>query len=325
MSGHAGYVRLFSLQILPHMIPLNAREVVLSRIRQDQRIHAMELMIIPSDTTDDRLIAMWLHNRSPRTQRAYIADARAFLTFAGAPLRSVTLADVQGYQDALADLATASQARRISAVKSLLTFAHRVGYTVMNVGAPVKAPKVKDTLAERILSEADIARVLALETNKRNHAILRLLYGGGLRASEAADLCWHDLMPNGDAGQVTVFGKGEKTRAVLLSGETWRELLALRDMSGHRAGDADPVFRSRKHGPITAAQIWRIVKAAAKRAGVKPGMSPHWLRHAHASHAMDRGAPAHVVRDTLGHASIATTNRYAHVRPTESSSRYLPV
>ncbi len=75
-------------------------------------------------------------------------------------------------------------------------------------------------------------------------------------------------------------------------------------------------------------QVNRIVKAAAKRVpgleeAVADAVSPHWLRHAHASHAMDRGAPVHLVKETLGHANIATTGRYLHARPTDSSSLYL--
>jgi integrase/recombinase XerD len=68
-----------------------------------------------------------------------------------------------------------------------------------------------------------------------------------------------------------------------------------------------------------------IVLEAAQRAGVELAVSPHWLRHAHASHALDRGAPIHLVQATLGHASVATTGHYLHARPTDSSARYLAV
>ena len=76
---------------------------------------------------------------------------------------------------------------------------------------------------------------------------------------------------------------------------------------------------------MTDSGIWRIVKAAAQRAGIEGPVSPHWLRHAHASHALDRGAPIHLVQATLGHASITTTGRYLHARPKESSSKFLPL
>ena len=83
------------------------------------------------------------------------------------------------------------------------------------------------------------------------------------------------------------------------------------------------MFRSRKGGALTARQAQRLVEAAAKRAGLRASVSPHWLRHAHATHALERGAPIHLVAATLGHASVATTGKYLHARPTDSSSRYL--
>jgi site-specific recombinase XerD len=135
-----------------------------------------------------------------------------------------------------------------------------------------------------------------------------------------------------------VFGKGGKTRAVLLSASTWKVLAALRAEASRQVGDmpdadaklapasADaPVFLSRKGGALDPSAVHRVVKAAAARAGLPGEVSAHWLRHAHASHSLDRGAPIHLVQATLGHASVATTGRYLHARPSESSARFLGV
>jgi integrase/recombinase XerD len=271
--------------------------------------------------TDAELVALWLHGRGKATTCAYRADAAALLDHVGKPLRTVTLGDVQGFIDTLAGLAPASRARKISAVKSLLSFAHRTGYLVFNVGTPIRLPSVKVTLAARILAEADVLRLIHTEANPRNAALLRLGYAAGLRISELTGLRWRDLAARDDAGQVTVLGKGGRTRAVLLSPETWRTLERLR-----RDADPDaPVFRSAKGGPLGCAQAHRILKAAAARAGLPADVSMHWLRHAHVSHALDRGAPAHLVQATVGHASLTTTSRYAHARPNDSSARYLVV
>jgi integrase/recombinase XerD len=279
--------------------------------------------LVPQADTDIRLLDLWLHGRSTATQRAYRADAEAFLAWAAKPLRAVTLSDLQAYADQLAESqAPASQARRLAAVKSLCAFAHRVGYLPFDVGRPLRLPPRKATLAERILPESDVQRLLALEAHPRNRVLLRLLYAAGVRVSELCALCWRDVQPrDGGAGQITVYGKGAKTRAVLLSATTWRELAVLR---GDAAPDA-PVFRSRKGGALTAPQVWRIVRAAAERAGIAASVSPHWLRHAHASHALDRGAPIHLVSSTLGHADLRTTSAYTHARPGDSSARYLAV
>jgi site-specific recombinase XerD len=90
----------------------------------------------------------------------------------------------------------------------------------------------------------------------------------------------------------------------------------------------DPVFPSRKKKPVAALQplaVLRILRAAARRAGIELPVSPHWFRHAHASHALDRGTPIHLVQATLGHANINTTGRYLHARPQGSSGRFLPL
>jgi integrase/recombinase XerD len=270
---------------------------------------------------DGELIRLWLHGRPATTRRAYAGDVDRFLASVGKPLAAATLGDVQFYADSLADLAPATQARRLSPVESLLAFGQRIGVLPVNVGAALRLPRLRSRLAERILPEATVQRLLALEVDPRNRAMLRLAYAGGLRVSELVGLAWRDLQPRDDAGQVTVFGKGGKTRTVLLSAATWAELVALRK----DAGADDPVFRSRRGGHLDPRQVRRIVLGAARRAGLEAKVSPHWLRHAHASHALDRGAPVHLVAATLGHASIATTGKYAHARPSDSSSRYLAV
>jgi integrase/recombinase XerD len=99
------------------------------------------------------------------------------------------------------------------------------------------------------------------------------------------------------------------------------QLLAIKG----EAKAVDPIFRSRKGGgALDVSQFRRIVYAARRRAGLEQKVSPHWMRHAHAAHALDRSAPIHLVQATLGHASVSTTSRYLHARPTESSSFYLP-
>jgi site-specific recombinase XerD len=110
-------------------------------------------------------------------------------------------------------------------------------------------------------------------------------------------------------------GKGEKPGQVLLPDIVSRLLLTLR-------GDAaanDPVFASRKGGRLTARAVHGMVKRAAESAGVNAEISPHWLRHAHGSHAIEKGAPLHEVQATLGHVNISTTSGYLHARPGSSS------
>jgi site-specific recombinase XerD len=272
-------------------------------------------------SADDQLIELWLHQRSPHTQRAYRADVARFRTSSGKPLAAVTLIDLQAFARSLAAIAAASRYRTLSAVKSLLAFGHRLGYLHFDTGSVLRLPAVSNRLAERILPEADVHRMIALEPNERNRVMLTLLYATGIRVSELCGLCWRDLQPAGDTGQITVFGKGGVTRSIQLPASVWRNLSQLRGVPGPPSA---PVFRSRKKGAaIQAVAVLRIVRKAAARAGIELPVSPHWLRHAHASHALDRGAPIHLVQATLGHVSINTTGRYLHARPKESSSRFL--
>jgi integrase/recombinase XerD len=274
--------------------------------------------------SNEALIALWVHGRSPHTQAAYRADVARFLALFPKPLGQVTLLDLQAFADHLAGtgMAASSQARVLSSIKSLLAFGHRMGALRVDVGRALRLPAVRQQLAQRILPERDTLRMLALEQHPRNRVLLRLLYVSGVRVSELCALRWKDTVAREEGGQLNVFGKGGRTRQVLVPASVWTELLELRG----EATDEQPLFRSRnKGGALTRTQVWRIVLAAARRAKIKLNVSAHWLRHAHASHALDRGAPIHLVQATLGHASIATTGCYAHARPKDGSGRYLAV
>lgn len=280
--------------------------------------------------SDQQLIELWLHDKAAHSERAYRADVARFVAYVGKPLSSVTLGDLQGFADSMSvpgrgdkPALTSAGRRAMAAVKSLLSFGQKVGFLQFNVGAAVKVKKnTQARLAERILPESDVHRLIALETNHRNHALLRFLYATGLRVSELCQLTWGDMLTNDDGtGTVIVLGKGDRTRNVRVEAGPWAEVTGLRA----RADATAPVFVSRLGGHLDAAQVWRIVRGAARRAGIAGDVSPHWIRHAHASHAIERGAPLPLVRDTLGHASIATTDVYAHARQGESSGRYLAV
>ena len=288
-----------------------------------------------SQADDDmHLVDLWLHGKSPHSQEAYKRDVNQFVDFVDLPFNLVNLKHLWAWADLLEqnDFARATRARKLAAVKSLFSFGHRIGYLAFNVGAAVSLPTVPDQLAERILPEVAIHRILAQETDIRNSVLLQLFYASGGRVSELAQLLWGALLERGSengrpSGQVTLLGKGQKTRTILLSATTWQAIQDLREREKDSGfgSRSNPVFRSRKGGPLSRQHIWRIVKEAARRAGLEQAVSPHWLRHAHASHALDNGAPTHLVKETLGHKSLATTSKYVHARPDDSSARYLKI
>jgi site-specific recombinase XerD len=283
---------------------------------------AVPVPISDADATDEQLIALWLHERSRHTIRAYRRDVEHLCAFlSGKPLRAITLGDLQAFSDTLTGEGS-SRGRVIASVKSLLSFGAKLGALPFNVGAALRKPAARDTLADRILTEDDTAKMLALTTG-RNHVLIRLLYAGGFRVSEIVALRWADLADAPNGGMfVTVHGKGDKTRTVRISTKTASLVRALRVDAPASAF----VFPGRaRNGATSAVQAWRIVRTAARRAGIEKAVSPHFLRHSHASHAIERGAKVTCVRDTLGHSSIAVTDRYAHARPGESSGDVLAV
>ncbi len=273
---------------------------------------------------DTQAINLWLHGKAEKTARAYRNQIQRFIQYVDKPLRFVTLGDVQAYQDHLeqSGMKVSSQNTHLMAVKSLFSFCQRIGYVQFNVGGAVQGQPEKDTLAERILSESEVQAMIHLEENPRNKAMLRFLYCTGARASEISDLRFRDFSEAEEGAVVTLYGKGGKTRYVLIPQSVWADIQGLHSSPGPDT----PVFLSRKKGqPVSRVSIWRIVRAAAKRAGIQKEVSPHFMRHSCASHSLDRGAPIHVVQSTLGHSNLATTGRYTHVKPKQSAGQWLAI
>ena len=193
----------------------------------------------------------------------------------------------------------------------------RMDYSAVGRTTHLAARMESFTLAKRIIPEVEVHLLIRGARTKRDRVLLEVLYAGGLRVSELAGLTWSDVLPR-DKGQVqlSVVGKGGVARQVLLPEAVSRALLSLRG----DAGANDPVLASRKTGArLTERAVLGIVKRAAAKAGIEAPVSPHWLWHAHASHAIDRGATLPEVQSTLGHGNIATTSGYLHARPQSSS------
>ena len=265
---------------------------------------------------------MWLERQpSPLTRDCYKRDAGRLLEHAGKPLRALDLGDLQKFTQSLSDqgLAPISRARTSAAVKSLFGFCFRMRFIKSNPALELRMPKYEVRLAERVLSEGGLQRLLAVDCPRRDRILLNLLYFAGLRVSEICSLKWRNLQHHSDKTQITVFGKNGRTRAITIPNELRDELL---ELCAGAAAD-QPVFPSRTGKPLDRGRVRVILQDAAKRAGIAEPVSPHWLRHAHASHALDHGAPIHLVQATLGHRSVATTSAYLHAQPGDSSARFL--
>ncbi len=279
-----------------------------------------QLQPVQQANSDEQLIELWLHGRSQHTQRAYQKDITDFFQFVETPLRNITLGQLQSYADALHSkkLSPASIKRKLASVKSIFTFAHKLGYLIFDVGKPLKIPACKDKLAERILSEEEVQTIINSVKHKRNRLMIKTLYYTGIRVSELASLTWSDLQARNEGGQLTVLGKGGKTNTVLIPAHLWNELLTLETS----ISDDNPVFISRNGRHLHPGHIRKTVKKIALKE-IGKGATPHFYRHSAASHAILNGCPLHLIQKQLNHASIATTGKYLHSLPTQSIAEYL--
>ena len=160
-----------------------------------------------------------------------------------------------------------------------------------------------------------MAFLIRAAPSKRDRILIEVAHAGGLRVSEIVSLTWADVLPReNELVQLSIQGKGEKPRQVLLPEIVSRSLLTLRG----DAGANDPVFASRNGGRLTS-RCTRDGETHGGKGRRQSAISPHWLCHAHGSHAIEEGAPLHEVQATLGHANVTATSGYLHARPGSSS------
>ena len=270
---------------------------------------------------DRELILVWLGGKSNTTQVSYNSTVTKFIEFIAKPLSEVKLEDLQLWERGLkARFKPTTVANKVLVIKSLFSFGVKTGYLSFNVGSFLKTPKAKETIAERILDVSDVRGLIKYGVkNERDRLMLSLMYGCGLRVSEAIGLTWNDLRSHGDGGKATVFGKGSKTRIVLIPDKLWQQVKEFEKY--HRVNQY--VFISRNHNQMERSVVHRMIKRACKRAGIDERASAHWLRHSHASHSLEAGCNLRLLQQSLGHASVTTTERYLHISPDAGSSQFI--
>ncbi len=270
---------------------------------------------------------------SPHTITGYLRDISAFTAHAApdAPFdpAAVTPLAIRRWMASLyqAGLAAPTIARKLAAVKALFRFLVRTGALDVDPAARVRSPK-QPKPAPRALSADDAERLVQAPTGDgpvglRDRALLELAYGAGLRVSELVGLNRADLSL--DTGTVRVTGKGNKTRVVpmgrmaLLAVETW---LARRGaLQGPDGQDPYALFLNQRGGRLSARSVQRLV-ASHRPACRQGGATPHWLRHACATHMLGSGADLRTIQEQLGHSRLATTQRYTHVDLAKLMSAY---
>jgi len=260
-----------------------------------------------------RLLEIWasgLRSRSPHTARSYHHAVRRFLDRLGEKLIEE---DVAEYLDSLGDLAPASRAHHISAVRSFLKFAQGQGAIDRSPVDLLVRPRVTVTSLQRYLDEGELKQLVAAakKLSPRHHAVVMLLAGTGIRVGEASGASWRDLFrdPDGRLG-LRVLGKASKERVVKIRDDVFQALAALHGADKLDARDTRPLLPSSPTRSYSQQGLWKLISEAVVVAGIDKPASPHWLRHTHATLAAHGGASAFEVRDALGHARLETSQRY---------------
>ena len=268
----------------------------------------------------ERFLLFLASRRSPRTVDAYRRDLASLASFRGGPAGDATLDDLERWVAEMRakGLAATTVARRVSAVRAYFRHLVLIGAREHNPAAALPLPKRGRTLP-RVLSPGETERLIEAATGStprhlRDRALVELLYGAGLRVSEAVGLEKGAI--DLDARVVRVLGKGGKERLVPLgrpAAEAARRYLALGRPHLDRRYRPE-LFLNARGGPLTRAGAFLILRRLAERAGLEPGrVHPHLLRHSFATHLLEGGADLRSVQEMLGHADLGTTERYTHV------------
>jgi integrase/recombinase XerD len=284
-------------------------------------------MITDAKVTDGQAIALFLDSlasergAAKNTILAYGRDLNQASEWLGGELAAADAAALARLARHWAPLARASAARKASAVRQFLSFLMAEHLRADDPGRDLALPQAARPLP-KTLAAGDVERLFTALAEKlaarpddaitlRTAALVELLYGSGLRASELVALPRHACKAG--RGHMVVLGKGNKERLVPISRRAEAAVLA---WEAHVPKDAKFLFPAGrgKAGYLSRLRLWQLIKALAADAGIPPArISPHVLRHAFATHLLEGGADLRIVQTLLGHADIATTQIYTHV------------
>jgi len=283
-------------------------------------------MAIPvADKRIDQFLRSLLAERgaSTHTLTAYRSDLADFTSWLGrrgkgGDMSVVSVDDVRLYSSELlhGGLSASSLARHLSSIRSFFSHGCRMGWFKANPALGARSPRRGRPLP-RALSEEEMLSVIrasARGTGNRGArlvAMVELLYGGGLRASEALGMNWGDLDMAG--GFVRVRGKGSKERMLPLGQGACDALLDLSRLTDAKISPKDPVFTSRLGTRLSQRQVAKDFAFLTGNAGLDKRVTPHMLRHSFATHLLERGADLRSVQELLGHAKLTTTEIYTRV------------
>jgi integrase/recombinase XerD len=272
------------------------------------------------DPDVDAFLALLAARRSPRTVEAYRRDLQQLRGYLGRPIVDVSTEELERYTAQLRaeGLSPGTIARRTAAARSFFRHRQLLGLRADNPAADLRLQRRPRPLPHT-LSPGEAERLIeaAVGTQPRafrDQALVELLYGAGLRVSEAVGLekAGVDL----DSRLVRVLGKGGKERIVPIgrpAAEAVRRYLA-RGRPYLDVRHRPELFLNARGGALTRAGAFLILRKLAEKAGLDPTrVHPHLLRHSFATHLLEGGADLRTIQELLGHSSLSTTQMYSHV------------
>jgi len=290
----------------------------------DQNNPDSKLVARSEELIDRFLDAIWMERGlSQNTLGAYRADLMTLargLAESGKFIEQASKADLLGF---IADRVQGgakprSTARQLSSFRRFYRYLVREGLRDADPTADIEMPRIGRSLPKS-LSEDEVDSLLnAPNTDEplghRDRAMLELLYATGLRVSELINL--RQSQVNFNQGVLRIVGKGDRERLIPLGDESQRWLTDFIDgprMEILLERQTDYLFPTRRGDRMTRQAFWHIIKRYADKAGIRKKLSPHSLRHAFATHLLNRGADLRVVQLLLGHSDLSTTQIYTHV------------
>ena len=254
---------------------------------------------------------------SPNTVASYCSDIQKFLAVCEVDADKVQPDDILQYLSTSKKVSERSQSRFLSALRSFYDWMQIEGYMSENPCDRVDMPKLGVYLPS-VLSVQEVEAVInSIDRSDwiglRDKAILEVLYGCGLRVSEAVGLRISGLYL--DEGFIRIIGKGNKERLIPLGDmacNAVRAYLDVRPQPAHPQSD-DLLFLNRFGKSFSRVSMFKLIKKQALIAGVSKEISPHTFRHSFATHLVENGADLRVVQEMLGHESITTTEIYTHI------------
>lgn len=271
----------------------------------------------------DFLRHLYERNSSPHTIKAYTGDLHSFSAYAGARgWKEIDHIAIRGFLSQLYEkgLTKTSVARSLAAVRSLYRWLAREGIVEQNPAKLVATPKLPKKLPrvptiEEMNSVLDGQMPETAAFPERDRLMLELLYGCGIRNSELTGINLDDIRLSAEA--ILIRGKGKKERYVPF-GETAKRALgaylaARQKLMAETRRTTNALLVNQRGGRLTTRSVGRIIKQIAVAKGLSPDVHPHTLRHAFGTHMLEEGADLRAIQELLGHARLATTQRYTQL------------